>query len=240
MEATGEPDTRGLGASPALPDAPDLQGGAVSHDVTEYLRHLIMTGHFKPGDRLRVEHVAADLHISVTPVREALVELLGEGFVERRPRRGYVVARLTRSGFEDRVLVLAMVGGELAARAAARMDDDAVKVCEDLQRELSGLDQADQRDAAETVNHRLHRAINLAAGSPELAWTAERFSRYTPRYRGMPPNSRPRSCSYDHRAILDALARHDGEAARDAMFTHLVEAGRLLGDELHSRGLWTE
>jgi DNA-binding GntR family transcriptional regulator len=240
MKATNDVDSRDLDAGPGLPAAPDLQGGAVSHDVTEYLRHLIMTGHFRPGDRLRVEHLAADLAISVTPVREALVELLCDGFVERRPRRGYVVARLTRSGFEDRVLVLAMVGGELAARAAARMNDDETEACAALERELSDLGKDADRDAAEAVNHRIHRAINLAARSPELAWTAERFSRYTPRYRGMPRNSRPRSCSYDHRDVLAALASHDAEAARDAMFEHLVEAGRLLGDELHARGLWTE
>ncbi|MGA5504980.1 GntR family transcriptional regulator [Streptomyces umbrinus] len=224
---------------PSLPQPPDLQGLSVGHGVTEYIRHLILTGHFRDGDRLRVEHLAAQLQISVTPVREALVELLGEGFVERRPRRGYIVSKLTRSGFEDRVLVLAMVTGELAARAARAMSPEQVASLTTLQDELLELDRAQARDAAEAVNHRLHRSINLAADSPELAWTAERFSRYVPRYPGQPADSRPRSCTYDHASVLAALAARDPEASREAMLDHLVASGKVLADELAATGLWS-
>ncbi|MGA5507056.1 GntR family transcriptional regulator [Streptomyces umbrinus] len=223
---------------PVLPHAPDLQGASVGQGVTEYIRHLILTGHFRAGDRPRVEHLAAQLRISVTTVREALVELLGEGFVERRPRRGYIVAELTRSGFEDRVLVLAMVTGELAARAARVMGPDLVASLTGLQTSLRKLDRSGSRDAAESVNHKFHCTINIAAASPELAWIAERFARYVPRYPGQSADSRPRSCSYDHASVLTALEGRALEAAREAKFSHLVESGKTLGDELAGLGLW--
>ena len=222
-----------------VPTALTSRGTSVGQDVREYIRHLIMTGTLKEGDRLRVEHLAADLDISVTPVREALVELMGEGFVERRQRRGYAVAKLTRSGFEDRVLVLAMITGELAARAAKLMDSLQVAELKAMQRDLTKLDRDGQRDTADSVNHRLHSAINLAAHSPELAWAAERFSRYWPRYSGQVANSRPRTCSYRHTAIIKALETGDSELARQRMFDHLIESTKLLGDDLAAAGLWS-
>ncbi|MCE0764097.1 GntR family transcriptional regulator [Pseudonocardia kujensis] len=224
----------------AAPPPPDLRGASFGHDVTEYLRHLILIGQLRPGDRLRVEHLAARFRISVTPIREALVELASEGFVERRPRRGYVVSKLTRSGFEDRVLVLGMVLGELAARATPVLDDAQLDRLDALQADLLRAESEGARDAAEEHSRNLHRTINLAASSPELAWTAERFSRYVPRYRGMPADTRPRSCTYEHAAVLDALRRRDAEAARQAMQEHLVASARQLGDELASTGVWGE
>jgi DNA-binding GntR family transcriptional regulator len=220
----------------ARPD-PAIGNALVGREVTEYIRDLIVSGEVKAGDRLRVEHLAGDLSISVTPVREALVELLSEGFVERRPRRGYVVAELTRKGFEDRVLVLAMITAELAARAAARIGGEEVAALRELQWELSERDHAGDRAAAEKVNHRLHGDINLCADSPELAWIAQRSTRYVPSVTRDPAAERPRTCSYDHAAVIDALAIGDGEAARAAMFEHLIDSGKELARAFDGK-LW--
>lgn len=223
-----------------LPDAPAFDGATVSNGVREYIRSLIMTGRLHAGDRLRVEHIAAELKISVTPVREALVELLADGFVERRPRRGYVVATLTRTGFEDRVLVLAMVTAELAARAAVTISSAEVDAIEQLQHSLLERDAVNDRVGSEQFNHRFHRTVNLAAGSPELSWTAGRFARYVPRHIGLEWKSRPRTCSYAHTEVIEALRAGDSNNARTAMFDHMVEASKLLSEDLQSSGLWSE
>jgi len=140
-----------------LPTAPSFGGAKVSTEVRDYIQHLIMSGRLSAGDRLRVEHLADHLKLSVTPVREALVELFADGFVERRVRRGYVVARLTRSGFEDRILVLAMVAGELTARAAGRMTPEAIAQLRQFEAEISECESEGDRVGAERAAHRLHR-----------------------------------------------------------------------------------
>lgn len=223
-----------------MPDVPDFHDASVGQEVREYVRHLIMTGRLRTDDRLRVEHIAAQLKISVTPVREALVELMGEGFVNRRRRRGYVVSKLTRSGFEDRVLVLAMVTGELAFRAASLVDVATLANLDAMQKDLRVHDSAGERDIAETLNHRVHSTINLAAKSPELAWTAERFSRYLPRYSGLEWTARPRTCTYEHGPIFEALRAKDADGARATMFDHLVESTKQLADDLERAGLWQD
>lgn len=175
-----------------LPTALSFGGAKVSTEVRDYIQHLIMSGRLSAGDRLRVEHLAEHLKLSVTPVREALVELFADGFVERRVRRGYVVAKLTCSGFEDRILVLAMVAGELAARAADRMTPETIAQLRQLEAEISECESKGDRVGAERAAHRLHRLVNLTAESPELAWTAARFARYVPKYIGLEWKSDPR------------------------------------------------
>ncbi len=222
----------------ALPEAPSFGGAKVSTEVRDYIQHLIMTGRLSAGDRLRVEHLADHLNLSVTPVREALVELFADGFVQRRPRRGYEVARLTRSGFEDRILVLAMVTGELAARAAGRITEEETARLHQLQQELTAHENDGDRIGAERSAHHLHRTVNLAADSPELAWTAARFARYVPRYIGLEWTDRPRTCTYEHEQIITALANADAEGARAAMFEHLTQSRDMLSEDLARSGLW--
>lgn len=238
MELTARTDAHG----PAMeartpPPRPLLNPGVVGSDVTEYIRSLIISGTLRAGDRLRVEHLARDLNISVTPVREALVELLGEGFVFRRPRRGYVVAAMSRKGLQDRVLVLAMITGELAARAAKRISPAEVDSLDQLQGTLLAVEAAGDRIRAEELNHRLHSTINLAADSPELAWMAQRGTRYVPRVTWSTDTPIPRTCSYEHQEILDALRAGSPEHARAAMTAHLIESGEALAQDLDG-SLW--
>src|SRR5689334_13844792 len=91
----------------------------LSEEVAGHLRSQIMSGRVRPGDRIRLEEVAEQLGVSITPVREALLTLRGDGMVELEPRRGYVVAPMSRQDILDVFTLQGDIAGELAARAAA-------------------------------------------------------------------------------------------------------------------------
>src|SRR5579871_3599179 len=61
----------------------------------EVLRRQILDGHFQPGDRLRLSHIAQSLDLSELPVREALRLLQRDGLVVIHLHRGAEVARLS-------------------------------------------------------------------------------------------------------------------------------------------------
>ncbi len=86
----------GSSRSPKIRRRPQL-----SDDVAAHVRNLIMSGGVRPGDFVRLDETAAELGVSVTPVREALLTLRGEGLVELVPHRGYVVSPLDRSDIDD-------------------------------------------------------------------------------------------------------------------------------------------
>lgn len=69
--------------------------------VFNTLRKAILTGQLKPGERLMEVHLANQLGVSRTPIREAIRKLELEGLVIMVPRRGAEVARITEKSLRD-------------------------------------------------------------------------------------------------------------------------------------------
>ena len=69
--------------------------------VFQNLRQAILKGELEPGERLMEIHLAKRLGVSRTPIREAIRKLELEGLVDMVPRRGAVVASITRMDMRD-------------------------------------------------------------------------------------------------------------------------------------------
>jgi DNA-binding GntR family transcriptional regulator len=94
----------------------------LSTEVANYVRELIMSGKLRSGDFIRQDHLADQLKLSATPVREGLLSLRGEGFVELLPRRGFMVSPLSAADVRDLFTAQALLAGELVSRAAGDGD----------------------------------------------------------------------------------------------------------------------
>ncbi len=81
-----------------------INAKSLREQVYDYLRHELQTGELVPGSSLNLNDISQSLGISKTPLRDALIQLESEGFVNILPRRGVVVTRLTlddiRNGYE--------------------------------------------------------------------------------------------------------------------------------------------
>jgi DNA-binding GntR family transcriptional regulator len=142
----------------------------LSEEVASYVRELIMSGNLRPGDFIRQEPIAEEFGLSATPVREGLLSLRGEGFVELLPRRGFVVASLSASDIRDLFTAQALLAGELVSRAAVRMGPDDLRELTEVHEALRKAAGAGAGELVESLNHDFHRRINLAAEAPRLAW----------------------------------------------------------------------
>ncbi|ACY99887.1 MULTISPECIES: GntR family transcriptional regulator [Thermomonospora] len=221
------PSRQGLGTRPQLGD-----------EVAARLREQIMEGRIRPGQYLRLERLAAEFGISVTPVREALQSLRSQGFVLLEPRRGFVVAPLSRQDVQDLFWVQADIAAELAARAATTLTTGTLRELNAIQHAMGRSVEAGRIDLVEEHNHDFHRCINLAARSAKLAWSLGAVARYVPRglYGRLP--DWPRIALEDHRRILAALREADPEETGAAMRAHIMRAGELLIAHLERQGLW--
>lgn len=90
-------------AADVPPRARRSEGGSAAADaderslntvVYEAIRNEITAHVLRPGVKLTHQELADRLKVSRTPVREALERLYQEGFVTRRPRRGFYVAEI--------------------------------------------------------------------------------------------------------------------------------------------------
>lgn len=209
----------------------------LSEDVARFVRARIFDGTYAAGRYIRMEQLAAELGISVTPVREALFELRAEGLLIQQPRRGFVVLPVTRRDIADVSDVQAHIGGELAARAAANITDEQLGDLRAIQTRLEAAYDGDDDDLVVRLNHDFHRAINVAADSPKLAQLMSQITRYAPEAVFPTVSGWPARSIKDHRRILTALAKRDTDLARSAMSAHLAAGADPLIDHLIARGV---
>ena len=179
------------------------------------IRRRIFDGTYPAGKYIRLEQLADELGISVTPVREALFGLRAEGLLTQRPRRGFLVLPVTRRDIDDVAAVQGHIGGELASRAARHITAEQLRELELIQKQLEEAYAADDHERAVRLNHEFHRGVNVAADSPKLAQLMSQITRYAlesvfPTVEGWPKQS-----TRDHRRVLAALRKRDGEQARD-------------------------
>ncbi len=210
----------------------------LSDEVAAALRGRIMSGELRPGARIRLEEVAAQLGVSITPVREALLTLRGEDMVELEPRKGYVVAPLSEQDVVDLFRLQGDIAGELAARLAER-----ITAAE--RDELTLADRALQRAARtrkvteiEQLEYEFHRTVNRMAQARKLSWFLHVATRYTPaRFYAADPGWRD-AMRADHQALLAAFAAKDPVVARAAMARHFTDGADLLVKHLRGLGIW--
>lgn len=206
--------------------SPASDGLRTSEHVFRHLKEQIVSGAMAPGRRLTEANVAADFGVSRTPVREALQRLVTEDLIDVDPLRGMVVHAPDAAEIEDVLVVRAALDG-LAAQQAARTISETqltrLRLVVEATVEGAALD---RRDQIVLANQRFHDIIYAAAGNARLTRIAGELRDYVRRF-STPPSASPERVQHvlaEHRAILDALERHDAEAARAASDRHLTAA----------------
>ncbi|MHB8730665.1 MAG: GntR family transcriptional regulator [bacterium] len=196
--------------------------------VYEELRQAIRAGQYPPGSRVVADQIAEAHGTSKVPVREAIVRLAGEGWLEIQPHVGAVVATLS----PEEVLETSIVRAALESRAVRFATDQLTQDdLASLRALLLRMDGAVARKSADypKLNFQFHSAIFSRCPYPLLrrltTSMAERSLklrtvRFLPAY--LPETQR------EHWTLLDALERRDDDAAERITRDHVERAGRLL------------
>ncbi|MCD2194654.1 GntR family transcriptional regulator [Actinomycetospora endophytica] len=208
-------------------------------EVAAYVRELIISGRVCPGEYLRLDRIAEAVGVSNTPVREGLLALRSEGFVELVPRKGFVAAAFTEQDVRDLFWVQAQLASELAARAAVRITPEQLDQLEAVlvAEERAGLDESQR---LVDLGHAFHRAINRAAGSRRLAFLLGAAARQLPPRFFLSMAGRVAGAREDHRGLVEALHRGDADRARELMHRHVLAGADELIEVLVTSGLWAE
>ena len=205
-----------------------------------------MAGQLRSGQVVNIDLFAREIGVSATPVREALMVLVSEGFLLTEKHRGFVVAPLDRQDIKDVFDVHASIGGELAARAARRANPEFLAKLEKLQETIEeSLEQGDLA-TADNANAEFHETVVNHARSSKLAWLFDIGVRFVPTSVFYSPasavghfmNRENHGSVIDHHEILEALREQDAERARIAMAAHISNASELLLKHLEGMGLW--
>jgi DNA-binding GntR family transcriptional regulator len=219
-----------------LPAAKERRGTR-SEQAYEYIKSLLLDGHFKPGELLQIDALAAQLKISRQPVMEAIRLLSVDELIEIMPQVGCRVIQPAAEDISDFYDVFSRIEGLAAELTAQRHDANDLRKLKHKSDEIGSLRQSDLNiaDRASTyrmLNRDFHGLINEMARSASLArlarsfWDRGDFYLYSSSQH--PVSNSISDVQEEHEAIIDAIATGNGDAARQIMEGHMLGFGRRL------------
>ena len=214
-----------------------LSKRSLRNEVFDILHNRVIAGELQPGQWLRQDEIASQLGVSMTPVREALDSLVAAGLAEREPYRGVRVIELTHEEMLDAYGLRLMIE-PAAARLASESTDPlrGQELKRLLARTMKLVRLADMSSLRE-LSREFHALIVEMSGSPLLLRVYQMAANKFPDwmlYEAMfrhPKNLKAslRDEQEQHRAIVDAILKHDADTAARAARDHLLS----LGNDLH-------
>lgn len=186
---------------------------SLREQIREHIVEGIVSGRWKPGERIVERRIATELEVSQTPVREALRELESLRLIESAPNKGVRVRNLTAADLEESYPVRAGLEAIAAELAAQRLGDD----CSVLEPHVAALYEADRKsDGTAQVRHTVafHREMVRAAGNSVLLHTWESlgievFTALSIRWLG----TVQQSYAEEHEELMEAFRRRDPRIA---------------------------
>jgi DNA-binding GntR family transcriptional regulator len=222
----------------------------LKENAYENILKRLKRGKFAPGVRLSDDALAKELGVSRSPVREALLQLSGEGLVEQRPRQGAFVRvpdqKELAELFEAR---LALEGAAAGWAAQRRSDHDLEKLfqlTERMEAVASSCREAEESicDSALTneflsVDYQAHILIVKMADNRKIAQMI-RICRVLSRSFSLASLEHEAKVIVhsveQHRAFTDAIGDQDAQQATEAMARHITYSGERVMDAYDRAG----
>ena len=193
--------------------------------VRRYIAERVRDGSLCPGDRLSPAALATELGVSATPLREALIELVRDGYLDNRSQYGFAVRPLSAREVRELYPMIAALES-LAIRDVNFSDEKLVE----LDRINTQFAKAKKPAEMSALDAEWHSTL-VAASDTEtlhemLGILKARVQRYEDayvRYSGKMPDS-----AKQHRAITRALRRGDVDVAAKALEDNWLSGIRFL------------
>lgn len=201
--------------------------------LTADLQRLIGNGDLADGARINEVHLARDLGVSRTPLREALISLATEGLLTVRPRRGFFVSPLDADELADLYAMRTLLD-PYALRLAGIPSMKRLDTLEALNAKLDRI--GDARQAVD-LDNKWHRALIAHCPNGILLHTIEQFIVLTQRYElaYFRETAHVATAFEEHKVILAALRAGNLDSACEALRQNMRSAVKPLQDWLETR-----
>ena len=225
-----------------------------AHVAYKALRRRIIDGQYRAGEHLVAGDLGAELQMSRTPVREALIMLEKDGLVRGELNKGFTVRSITAEDIGQLYELQGLLesfGTRKAAERSSVLDAEDVSImwsaigeldilAEQLTETLDSLD-GSMIHRIEVANRRFHDALSRAAGNDELEVLLSMLARTSLHdavyrtFRRHPIDFFKRANEF-HRLILERVLEGDADRAAALMFEHVLQSRDFVLGELDEAG----
>jgi DNA-binding GntR family transcriptional regulator len=192
--------------------------------VADRIERAILRGELAAGERIVEATLAEQLHVSKTPIREALRVLARKGVVTSHAYKGTVVRDIDPSAARYLFEVRLLNEPEAVARAVPFHDEASLATCEEALLAARNAGAGDEALADRSIaNRRFHRGLYEPCGNDHLRRILDEIQDQVAM---ISVSTWRRHATWveeesEHAAILDAVKRKDPETARDLMAKHI-------------------
>ncbi|SEQ13932.1 transcriptional regulator, GntR family [Amphritea atlantica] len=214
----------------------DTRGDNSALKVVGDLKQDILTGYFKPGEKLKMPRLKERYQVGVSPLREALSQLLIEQLVVVENQRGFKVHPVSREEMRDIYATRAEIEALCIGLAVERGDDEweaGILAAAHTMHKFGDMVDKDPQEW-ERRHQAFHTAIAQGCNSPTLLQVRRSLYEKASRYRNLwlkknMANSNVFDANQkEHQQLIDALLAGDGEQARELIRQHLLSPSRAL------------
>ncbi|MCP2258292.1 DNA-binding transcriptional regulator, GntR family [Streptoalloteichus tenebrarius] len=201
-----------------------LSVSSLREQAHRMIRTAVVTGEIRPGRIYSALQLAAQLGVSVTPVREAMLELVREGLLEPVRNRGYRVVELADADIAEIYEIRELLEVPALIRVAGRVPEAEVPRLRELVTTMQrAADQGDLPTFLE-ADRDFHLTLLAMAGNRRLVELVGLLRDQTRLYGAgqLAQGGGLRESADQHAGLLDALLAGDSDRARELMHEHLV------------------
>ncbi|MEX3100979.1 MULTISPECIES: GntR family transcriptional regulator [unclassified Streptomyces] len=198
--------------------------------VVAALRAALIAGQLRPGEVYSAPGVAARFGVSVTPVREAMLELAKEGLVAPVPNKGFRVTEVSDAQLDEYTQIRALIEIPTVVALTDTATPASLEALRPAAQEIVTASAAGDLVAYVEADTRFHLALLALAGNAHLVEVVRDLRSRSRLYglEALAASGRLLASAAEHLALLDALLARDEQAVRTIMTQHLG----------HVRGLW--
>lgn len=207
-------------------DETELSNAPMSMSLLAKLQRDILTGKYRPGQKLTEQNLCREYGVSRTPIREALRQLETDGLVENILNRGCFVIGLSKSDYEDMFELRKAYEIQAVKWGIERITDEEMDKLEETFEFMEFYTMRGDLDKMLVINAGFHQVIYEASHNRMLQKTLTSYQTFL-KYKNEDAEYGPNYLTTvleEHRAIFKAFIDRNIRAGAEAMERHINRA----------------
>ena len=194
--------------------------------VYQYISEKINDGSLLPETKISEKTVINDLNISRTPVREAMIQLATEGYLENIPRRGFIVKPVDTQKAKEVYGILGVLDGYAASLALDVLTKEDLKEMRDLFARMEAALESNDIRSYYTFQNRFHDVYTRKCGNQELIKVIRQMKKifirqtYTAENGEVSLKKVLKTTNEDHRTIIELFEKKAGPELEQYLRSH--------------------
>jgi DNA-binding GntR family transcriptional regulator len=185
--------------------------------VYQSLKQKIVSGEIKPGDRILEEEIAANLHASRTPVREAVNRLTAEGLLFSIPQKGSFCKKMSKKEMQDLLDVRSALETLAVTQFIRNSNSDRIEKLKAINASMKEALSANDYNECNRLDAEFHYEIALGSENQFLIESLQRVGDFVQIIRAIETDlfaiDKNVKAIYDHAEVIHAIELRNTDVA---------------------------